>query len=131
MKNQPVLTARYCNELEALRLGVEVLRGEYVKIIDIDFNSAHAHLRVGKETKEVIFSRPSKPLLLVHFLDGKGGSTQSGIIPFPRDFIAFDYDDGFIASVSGAWVGYSLAERTAIPFTNDDLLKYVKRLNYR
>lgn len=68
-KNQPVLTATLCNEMENLRLAIEVLTGQQMRFIQVDFNTGRGKVSVGEEEKDLAFEFIRDDLL--HFtLDG-------------------------------------------------------------
>lgn len=68
-KNQPVLTATLCDEMENLRLAIEVLTGKRTRFVQVDFNTCHGKVLVGDEEKNLAFEFVRDSLL--HFtLDG-------------------------------------------------------------
>lgn len=63
-KKKVVLTASICQDIELLRLALEVLTGERVRLVDMDFNTGRCHVRIGDDT------RPKKMLVTIdHGLD--------------------------------------------------------------
>jgi hypothetical protein len=53
-KKKVVLTAIWCEKLEAVRLAVEVLTGLRVRIKQIDFNTNEGQVVVGETVKNIV-----------------------------------------------------------------------------
>jgi len=51
-KKRPVLTATLCSEMEHLRLAIEVLTGQRVRFVQVDFNTNRGRVSVGLENEE-------------------------------------------------------------------------------
>ncbi|MDO8571481.1 MAG: hypothetical protein Q7R79_02285 [bacterium] len=54
-KRFPVLTATTCNQMENLRLAIEVFEGKRVRFIQIDFNTDLGRAYIGEEEKDFGF----------------------------------------------------------------------------
>ena len=69
---RPVLTATTCDEMENLRLAIEVLTGQYARFVEVDFNTGKGKVRIGSTVFDLCFH--SERDRLVHFkyhhLDG-------------------------------------------------------------
>lgn len=119
-KNQrPVLTATSCNEMENVRLAIEVLTGQPVRLIHFDFNTGHAKAYVGDEEKSFSYCSSREDLFQFAFDDLSGWNTAR--FDKPREARVINFDNPLKhGRHSMWWVGRSATDRWKEPvFFND------------
>ena len=58
-KKNPILTATFCNQMENVRLALEVLHGLSVRFVDLDLNTGNGNVSVNGKVQniELFFAR--------------------------------------------------------------------------
>lgn len=117
-KRNPVLTASTCKTLEMLRLAIEVLSGERTLFVHIDFNTCEARVKVGAETRELIYLHVRDDL--IHFAFGY--DEEWFVAQFPELAIVRVSSERYpntVNTVAGKfsliWVGKSATDRQQEP----------------
>lgn len=111
-KREPVLTAAYCEPLYLLRVALEVLTGQYVRIVCIDFNTGKGKVVIGSTEFNLSFMRN---------VDSVSFSYHHRV---PRHCAFFTGELGEVRVVNDCpttrtdkwWVGRSAAERREASF---------------
>lgn len=68
-KKYPILTATMCQDMEMARTSLEVLFGERVSFVCLDFNTCHGKVLIGSKEIELVFIRDRDDLLSLRIED--------------------------------------------------------------
>ena len=113
----PVLTAKTCRVMERVRLAIEVLTGQRVSFIQIDFNTCRARAMVGDEKMSFSFVPDRADLIsFAFFVFGDLGNWHTA--RFDESGKVMVINDRFPNSRHGHvmwWVGSSATDRREEP----------------
>ena len=134
----PVLTAKTCAKMENLRTAIEVLSGQHVSIVQIDFYTERGKVKIGSTVCEFSFWYMREERLLHFALVRSLGS---------RKHEDWEWHDAFFDRLGkvrvvsnhvthnaenwkGAkwWVGYSDTDRHEEPLVMESFRKHAERL---
>lgn len=118
-KSKPVLTKSFCLQLECLRTAIEVLRGSWVKFIEMDFNTGNGKVRTLYEEYDIMFIFKGERTVNIEF-DFKLGYMGWHRARFDQDTqvrVTHKTDPERHAKTDHAmcWVGYSAKNRRQVP----------------
>jgi hypothetical protein len=68
-KKYPIITSTFCDQIEDLRLAIEVLTGQRVRLLNIDFNTKHAEVVVERKLKNIWFDHCKQDSFWFQFQD--------------------------------------------------------------
>ncbi len=118
-KKLPVLTAKFCKEIEDVRLALEVLSGLRVCLGQVDFNTGRGFVRVGAEGKNISFFFGRNNLLQFSFWNEVGEPKEWYTAWFEATGearVIKDFDNPYKRGVHSMWwVGRSAIDRWEEP----------------
>ena len=119
-KERPVLTGTVCEELEMLRLAIEVLTGKRTSFVCFDFNTHRGRARIGEEEVPISCMRMNIDVMIFRVKRQSGGWYVCTFTPDGKKVSLADEDHPKVRhTVAGdftmRWVGTSYVERHEEP----------------
>lgn len=125
-KKAPILSETYCRTLENLRMGVEVLTGQRVRIKEVDFNTYRGKIFVGEDVLSFALLTPHADLYEIRLGDEDSHNwyvlrfDEDGTVRTINDFVPRKQQTP-VGEVAMWWVGRSATDRWEEPLFKEDV----------
>jgi len=125
-QKSPVISATHCDEMESLRMALEVMFGERVRFRQIDFNTGRGAVRLGEEEKKFsfVFARPELFNFSIWNESGEPKEWYTARFDVPEEVMVIKDSNPYMrGKFIMWWVGKSFVERREEPLYKEQIMR--------